>query len=146
MSKGKCGLCTHRKSQEKFKCTLRQLTSRSNGKGYAWLKLHLTQYIRGWLTYYRLSDMKGFILRINGWYQRRLRMYIWKSWKKVKAKFTNLQRCGISKYQAWQWANTRNGYWHVANSWILSRSITDENLIRAGYPQLSGLYHCLHRN
>ena len=50
------------------------MTSRSNGKGYAWMKLHLTCYIRGWLTYYRYADMKTFIISANKWYNRRLRI------------------------------------------------------------------------
>jgi len=145
-SKGKCGLCTHLKSQDKFKRTLKQITKRNNGKGYAWLKQRLSQYIRGWLTYYSLADMKQFIHKTDGWYRRRLRTYIWKSWKKISTKSHNLQKCGINKHQAWQWANTRKGYWHIANSWVLHRAITDESLDRAGYPQIMRLYRRLHRN
>lgn len=90
--------------------------------------------------------MKQYITQIDHWYQRRVRMYIWKSWKKVKTRFANLQKCGIKKSQAWQWANTRKGYWHTANSWILTRSITNQNLLRAGYPSILGLYSQLHRS
>lgn len=140
------GLCVHPTSQKKFLRTLKQLTNRSNGKGYAWLKLRLSQYIRGWLIYYRYADMRQFLLRANGWYFRRLRMYIWKSWKRVRTKFTNLIKCGISKSQSWQWANTRKGYWRVAKSGILCRAITGENLIRAGYPSIVVIYSVLHRN
>lgn len=125
---------------------LKQIISRSNGKGYEWLKKRLTYYIRGWITYYRLADMKSFITRTNQWYQRRLRMYIWKNWKKVKTRFVNLQKCGIKKYWAWQWANSRKGYWHVSNSRMLTRAITNENLARAGYPSIIELYSRLHRS
>ncbi len=90
--------------------------------------------------------MKSYITQMNQWYQRRLRMYIWKCWKKVKARFSNLQKCGIAKFQAWQWANTRKGYWHIANSWILTRAITNQNLAKAGYPSILGMYSQLHRN
>lgn len=122
------------------------MTSRSNGKGYAWLKLHLTRYIRGWLTYYRNADMKTFIISTNKWYNRRLRMYIWKSWKRIRTRLANLQKCGIPKGQAWQWANTRKGYWRISKSWILTRSITSERLILAGYPSILNLYIKLHRS
>jgi hypothetical protein len=45
----------------------------------------------------------------------------------------NLIKLGIKKSKAWEYANTRKGYWHTANSWILSTTITNERLKRAGY-------------
>lgn len=141
-----CGLRVHPQSRQKFLRTLKHLTSRSNGKGYAWLKLRLSRYIRGWLSYYRYADMRQFLIRTNGWYCRRLRMYIWKSWKRLRTKFTNLMKCGISKSQSWQWANTRKGYWRIAGSAILNMAITGEKLIRAGYPSIVLIYSGLHRN
>ncbi|MDH6355982.1 hypothetical protein M2132_002333 [Dysgonomonas sp. PH5-45] len=59
---------------------------------------------------------------------------------------TNLQRCGISKYWAWQWSNTRKGYWRIVGSWTLSRSITNSNLAKAGYPSIVAIYSRMHRN
>ncbi|HJA82405.1 MAG TPA: hypothetical protein H9785_00300 [Candidatus Bacteroides intestinavium] len=109
-------------------------------------KLHLTRYIQGWLTYYRYADMKTFIISANKWYNRRLRMYIWKSWKQVRTRFANLQRCGVPKWQAWKWANTRKGYWRVAQSVILTSTITSERLLSAGYPSILNLYIKLHRS
>lgn len=55
----------HKKSQSKFLQTIRYLTRRSNGKGYAWLKVYLTRYIRGWLTYCCHADMVFFIKSAN---------------------------------------------------------------------------------
>src|SRR5690554_311613 len=44
------------------------------------------------------------------------------------------------KYKAYEWANTRKGYWHIANSFILSRTVTDQRLRLAGYVFLSDYY------
>ena len=49
-------------------------------------------------------------------------------------------RLVINKYKAYEWANTRKGYWHIANSFILSRTITDQRLRRAGYVFLLDYY------
>lgn len=73
----------------------------------------------------------------------RIRMCIWKYWKRVRTRFKNLQQCGIAKWQAWQWANTRKGYWRVAQS-FMHRAATKENLKRAGYPTLTEYYEELH--
>jgi hypothetical protein len=60
-------------------------------------------------------------------------MVIWKQWKRIKTKFTNLIKLGTGKSKAWEYANTRKGYWRTANSPILSTAITNERLKRAGY-------------
>jgi len=51
-----------------------------------------------------------------------------------------LEKCGISRGQAWQRANTRKGYWRIADSWILSIAINNERLKTAGYPSLMGYW------
>ena len=130
---GKCRLRVHPKSVSRMKARLREITSRSNGKGDAWRKEACRYFIKGWVNYYKLADMKNLLSRVDEWYRRRLRMVIWKQWKRIKTKLANLIKLGIKKSQAWEWANTRKGYWHTANSWILSTTITNERLKRAGY-------------
>jgi len=130
---GQIRLRVHPTSWSKMKIRIKGLTSRSNGKGYAWRKESLRYYVRGWLNYFKLADMWKMLARLDQWYRRRLRMVIWKQWKRVKTRFANLQRLGIPRQRAWEYANTRKGYWHTANSWILSKTITNERLKRAGY-------------
>ena len=48
--KGKCQLTVHAKAKAKMKAKLKELTSRSNGWGYAKRKLKLEEYIRGWVV------------------------------------------------------------------------------------------------
>jgi len=67
-------------------------------------------------------------------------MLIWKQWKRVRTRYKNLIKLGIPKGKAWEWANTRKAYWRVSNSFILSRSITNENLLKAGYIFFSDYY------
>ncbi len=137
---GECRLSVHPKSLDKFKAKLRALTGRNNGMGYAQRKESLRHFIMGWLEYFKLADMKSKLHDMDRWYRRRLRMCIWKSWKRIKTRFRNLMKCGIEKPQAWQWANTRKGYWHISNSWILSRALSNDNLKRANYPLLMDCY------
>ena len=103
-------------------------------------KQKLKEYIKGWVGYYHLANMKRLLLETDEWLRRRIRMCIWKSWKRVKTKVANLIRCGISKHKAYEWGNTRKGYWRIADSYILHRAITKEHLCRAGYATLMGAY------
>ena len=137
-------MCVHPKSKEKLRKKLKALTQRSWNIGYEKRKEVLTYAIRGWVNYFRLADMRSFILETDAWLNSRIRMCIWKSWKKIGTKFKNLQKCGIRKRQAWQWANTRKGYWHTAHSPILTRAISKEHLKLARYPSLMEYYEKLH--
>ncbi len=89
--------------------------------------------------------MKNLLVDIDGWLRRRLRMCIWKNWKRVKTRFSNLQKCGVSRNQAWQWANTRKAYWSTAKSHILQRAITSDALRKAGYMCLMDYYVKVYR-
>lgn len=137
---GKCQLTVHPKSKAKMKSRLKELTGRSNGWGYAKRKQKLREYIKGWVGYYHLANMKRLLEETDEWLRRRIRMCIWKAWKKTRTKVANLIRCGIDKYKAYEWGNTRKGYWRIADSYILHRAITNENLRKAGYATLMGEY------
>ena len=143
--KGECRLSVHPKSYLKLKTQLKELTGRSNGMGYDKRKAKLHQFIRGWIEYFQLADMQSYLKRIDEWLRRRIRMCIWKCWKKVKTKFVNLQKCGISRFYAWQHANTRLGYWSIAGSRILTSAMNNDKLKLSGYPTLMEYYSKLHR-
>jgi RNA-directed DNA polymerase len=67
-------------------------------------------------------------------------MVFWKQWKLIGTKQANLVKLGVAKSKAWEYANTRKGYWHIAKSWILSTSVTNERLRGSGYLSLTDCY------
>ena len=131
--KGECRFRVHPKSIKKLKDKLREVTGRSNGMGIEERKIKLNQIIRGWVQYFKLADMKSIMKTIDEWIRRRIRMITWKRWKKVKAKFMNLQKLGAAKSKAWEWANSRKGYWRIASSWILCTTLTNARFEQQGY-------------
>jgi group II intron reverse transcriptase/maturase len=123
----------HPKTIIKMKTRIKELTSRSNGWGDARRKESLREFITGWVNYFKLADMKKLLQQVDEWYRRRLRMVIWKQWKRIRSRLRNLIKLGIEKYKAWEYANTRKGYWRTANSPILTKTITNDRLKQAGY-------------
>jgi RNA-directed DNA polymerase len=115
-------------------------SSNPYGWGHDRRKEALSQYIIGWVHYFKLADMGKVLVKVDEWYRRRLRMVIWKTWKRVRTKLSNLLKLGVRKTQAWEWANTRKGLWCTANSFILSTTITIDRLRRTGYVFLSDYY------
>jgi len=116
-----------------MKARIKELTSRSNGWGNARRKEALRQFITGWVNYFKLADMKSLLPKVDEWYRRRLRMIIWKQWKRIKTRLRNLIKLGIEKHKAWEHANTRKSYWRTANNPILKLSISNVRLKQAGF-------------
>ncbi len=119
---------------------VRMITSRRRGISYELLKRELKQFVTGWVNYFKLANMKALLKRTDEWLRRRLRMYIWKRWKKIKTRYKMLKKLGYNHQNALKYANTRKGYWHIAGSQILSCSITDDKLRKAGYLFFSDYY------
>jgi RNA-directed DNA polymerase len=71
----------------------------------------LTPILRGWVTYYRMVDVKGTFEEMDGWIRRHLRAIRWRQWKRVKTRATNLIRLGLKKDHAWESATNGRGPW-----------------------------------
>jgi group II intron reverse transcriptase/maturase len=138
--KGGIKFRVHDKSYEKLKDKIRKITNRNISMNFDYRIKKLNEILVGWVNYFKLADMKTKLKSLDEWIRRRLRACIWKTWKKVKTKFTNLQKLGIPKGKAWEYANTRKGYWRISNSPILSKTITNQRLVNHGFKSLSSQY------
>ena len=123
-----------------MKAKIKVLTGRSRGWSDEQRILYLREYLTGWMHYFKLADMGSNLWDMDKWYRRRLRMVKWKQWKRTKTKILNLVQLGVSKYKAYEWANTRKSYWHTAKSWILSTTLSNDYLKHLGYPSLLAEY------
>ena len=127
------GVRVHPKSVAKMRAKIREITARSNGKGDEQRKLKLKQFITGWVNYFKLADMKTLMKGTDQWLRRRIRMVIWKKWKRVRTRYAILRKLGIKDWVAWEGANIRKGYWRVARNPIIAKAISAERLKKAGY-------------
>lgn len=142
--KGEYRIRVHEKPLNKFKARLKELTSRSNAMNMEYRFLKLKQAIVGWINYFAIADMKNILKTLDEWLRRRIRMCFWKQWKKIKTKHDNLVKLGISNNKAWEYANTRKGYWRISNSPILSKSLTNKYLKERGLISISEIYSSVH--
>ena len=138
------GIRVHGKALQKLKEKLKELTRRNQGRKLSDVLGEVNRAMLGWLNYYALADMQKHIETLSQWLRRRLRMYIWKQWKRIRTRYSELQRRGITQEQAWQWANTRKGYWRIAGSPILSRALPDKYLESLGLINFKQRYEKLH--
>ena len=136
----------HGKSWKKAKEKLRMLTSRSRCGSIVKSMERIKEYMRGWLNYYSMADMKSNIESLNGWLYRRIRMCIWKQWKLPKTRKRKLIGLGMPEWVACEGAYSRKAYWRMANAGVVKRALTKERLINWGFYDLATAYQSMHVN
>ena len=139
-NKGKCRFRVHPKSVTKMKNKIRELTDRSNGWGNEHRALKLTQFVRGWVNYFGMADMKSLLQSNDEWLRHRIRAIYWKQWKKVKTKFKELKKLGVDEEKAWICANMRNGNWFCSGYVTFQGAFNNKKLRELGYPTFTELY------
>jgi RNA-directed DNA polymerase len=97
--------------------------------------------IVGWVNYFRIAKAKSKMEELDSWVRMRLRMGIWKQWKRPKTRWNNLRRLGINPGKSYEWANSRKGYCRIAHSPILGRALNNEYFAREGYVGFSNHYY-----
>ena len=143
-SKSGAEIRIHEKSIKRFKEKVKFYTNRNKGISMEYRLSKLNQIIRGWINYYGIADARGKLAELDKWIRRRLRACIWKQWKKIRTKHRNPVKLGINKNKAWEYANTRKGYWRISNSPILSRSLNNKYLESLGFVSLTQTYQMIH--
>lgn len=126
-------LRVHPKAINKMKLKVKELTSRNNGWSNELRIKKIRRYIQGWVNYFKIADMKGILEKTDEWMRRRIRMVYWKQWKRVRTRFKMLKHLGIDRSKAWEFANTRKGYWRISNSPILNTSLDNKTLSQMGH-------------
>lgn len=122
----------HIKSVEKFKAKLRVILVRSKSISLKERLLRIKYLIYGWVNYFRIADMKIIMERTDQNIRRKLRVIIWKQWKKISKRYTILRKLGISHRDAYVTANSRMGYYHITHTRVLEQAISKERLNKRG--------------
>ena len=136
--KGKCRFRVHPKAVSKMKAKLKELTARSNGWGNEYRAMKLAQFIRGWINYYKLADMRALLGRTDEWLRRKIRAVYWKQWKKVKTRYRMIKKFGIPRWKVLEMANCRKGTWRAAI--MLNAVLTKKIIASMGYMNMTDYY------
>ena len=77
----------------------------------------VNEIVRGWINYYRIGSMKGFLDEFGQWLRHKIRVIILKQWKKPKTIYKNLMKlnkmfkCNMSDEDIFKVANSRLGWY-----------------------------------
>lgn len=133
----------HAKSVEKLKLKLKKLTSRRWSISLDERLEKIKKTIVGWTNYYKIGYWKDVARMVDAHVRFRLRMCIWKQWKKVNTKKKALISLGVPKREAWMLANSRKAYARCASS-FLNNVLTNKRLKERGLVFLLEQYDLKH--
>ena len=142
--KGKCRFRVHPKSVTKMKNKIRDLTDRNNGMSNAKREEKYQQFVRGWVNYFKLADMKELLKEIDKWARRRIRAVYWKQWKRIKTKYRMLKALGCEHWRAKELACSRKGYWRIAQ--VLNQIFSNKIIAKLGYTSMLDYYSIVCEN
>ncbi|WP_033164476.1 group II intron reverse transcriptase/maturase [Clostridium sp. KNHs205] len=142
--RGKCRFRVHPKSVTKMKDAIRNLTDRNNGMSNTAREDKYQQFVRGWIEYFKLADMKNLLKGIDEWARRRIRAVYWKQWKKIKTKYRMLRAIGCEHWRAKELACSRKGYWRMAQ--VLNQIFSNKIIAKLGYTSMLDYYLIVYEN
>ena len=134
----------HLKSYQKLKRKLKQLTNRSWSTSLDNRIKQINYLVRGWVNYFRIANMKNTIIEIDKHLRTRIRVIIWKQWKRISRREKALVQLGVEKEIAHNVACTRKGYYQICKTTYVQFAINIERLRKRGLIFLLDQYQKVH--
>ena len=112
------------KSIERLKRRVRELTRRRWSIALEERLALLSRYLRGWMTYFRLVETPSVLRDLDKWIRRRVRLCIWKAWKRPATRARNLRALGLDEWRVWMVAGSSRGLWFTAGLPLLASALS----------------------
>jgi RNA-directed DNA polymerase len=124
-------------SVARLKEKVRERMRRGRGQSVArQIEASLTPLLRGWVNYFRLAEVKGIFEELDGWIRRKLRVTLWRQWKRVFTRAKNLMRLGLEKARAFKSATNGRGPWWNAGASHMNAALPKKYFDRMGLVSL----------
>jgi group II intron reverse transcriptase/maturase len=123
-------------SVKRLKLKLKDLFRRGRGWSLARTVRELNPILRGWAAYYRLADVSGVFEELDEWIRRRLRLILWRQWKRPRTRRTELTKRGLDEERAALSAYNGRGPWWNAGSSHMNQAVPTRLLSQMGLVSL----------
>jgi group II intron reverse transcriptase/maturase len=124
------------KSVKRIKLKLKKLFRRGRGWSLSHTIRELNPVLRGWGHYYRLSDVEGVFEELDQWVRRRLRLLLWRQWKRPRTRAKELRKRGLDEDRAGRSAYNGRGPWWNAGSSHMNQAVPISTLHQMGLVSL----------
>ena len=123
-------------SVRRFKGRLREMFRRGRGRSLRRVIGDLRPVLIGWVSYYRKSEVRNVFEQLDQWIRRKLRVILWRQWKRNWTRAKELIRRGLSPEQAWTSATNGRGPWWNAGASHMNRAVPTRYLSQLGLVSL----------
>jgi len=104
-------------SVKRAKAHIKEIMRKGRGRSVAKVIGELTPFLRGWVTYFRLSQVKNVFEEMDQWIRRKLRAVLWRQWKRPWTRAKRMIQRGIERVRAWtSGMNGRGPWWNAGAS------------------------------
>ena len=138
-------LTVAKKAVVRLKANVKTIFRQGKGKKIQTTVEELTPKLRGWITYFRHSEVKIAFDELDGWLRRKLRRILWKQWKRPSTRAKNLMRRGLSEATAWRSATNGHGPWWNAGAAHMNRAVPKSYFDKLGLVSFIDQFHRLQR-
>ena len=125
------------KSIERLKARVRELTRRKVSISLEDRLAKLSRYLRGWMSYFRLTEAPSVLRDLDKWIRHRVRVCIWSTWKLPRTRMRKLEALGARRDEAWKSAMSRRGRWFITMLQTVSTALSAKWLREQGLQSLS---------
>ena len=136
------GFTVHRESRLRIAAeSVQRLTARvrellGSGRSLQHTIEALTPMLRGWINYFRLTESKAVLERLDGWIRRRLRCLLWRQWKRPRTRARKLRSLGLDAKRAQHSAGNGHGPWWNAGASHMNQALPASYFTRLGLVSL----------
>jgi RNA-directed DNA polymerase len=108
---------------KRLKEKVRQIIREGRGRSLSQTIKELNPLLRGWIQYFRLSQVKGIFEELDGWLRRKLRCEKWRQWKRPRTRMKELIKRGLTKDHAAKSAYSGRGRWYNAGASHMNKAL-----------------------
>lgn len=123
-------------SVARLKDKIRSLTTGNGSKSVAKAISELTPVLRGWISYFRLTEVNSVLEELDGWIRRKLRCLYWRQWKRPFTRAKQLMKAGLDEVRAWASACNQRGAWWNSGASHLNQALKKNWFDRLGLVSL----------
>jgi RNA-directed DNA polymerase len=123
-------------SLKRLRRKLHPILCRGRGRRLDRVIADVSPVLRGWVQYFRLSEVKGGFESLDAWVRRKLRCIVWRQWKEPRTRLQKLQELGVSPAKAAHAAWGRDGPWVSAAGSAINVAVPNRTLQALGLVNL----------
>jgi RNA-directed DNA polymerase len=123
-------------SVKRFKSNLRERFRRGRGRHLGRVITELRPMLRGWVSYFRKSQVRITFEDLDQWIRRKLRAILWRQWKRPRTRAKHLIQRGLPRERAWRSAMNGRGPWWNAGASHMNQAVPTRYLTQLGLVSL----------